>query len=72
MARIATTTPYIPCFSRSANILRCWQRGDAVAKPDLVFVDGHGIRILAVLAVASHFGLLVDVPTIGVAKTALR
>lgn len=30
-----------------------------------------GSRILAVLGVASHFGLLVDVPTIGVAKKRL-
>ncbi len=42
-------------------------------KPDLVFVDGHGISHPRRLGVASHFGLLVDVPTIGVAeKTALR
>lgn len=33
VARIATTMPYIPCvFSRSANILRCWQRGRCCRK----------------------------------------
>ncbi len=36
-------------------------------KPDLVFVDGHGISHPRRLGVANHFGLLVDVPT-GVAK----
>ncbi|MEA7515344.1 endonuclease V, partial [Salmonella enterica subsp. enterica serovar Virginia] len=36
-------------------------------KPDLLFVDGHGISHPRRLGVASHFGLLVDVPTIGVA-----
>lgn len=40
-------------------------------KPDLVFVDGHGISHPRRLGVASHFGLLVDVPTIGVAKKRL-
>ncbi len=33
-----------------------------------MFVDGHGISHPRRLGVASHFGLLVDVPTIGVAK----
>lgn len=42
--------------------------GTALAKPDLLFVDGHGISHPRRLGVASHFGLLVDVPTIGVAK----
>ncbi|GHL46593.1 hypothetical protein ECZU29_14430 [Escherichia coli] len=32
VARIATTMPYIPVFSRSANILRCWQRGRCCRK----------------------------------------
>lgn len=32
VARIATTMPYIRVFFPSANILRCWQRGNAVAK----------------------------------------
>ena len=40
-------------------------------KPDLVFVVGHGISHPRRLGVASHFGLLVDVPTIGVAKKRL-
>ncbi len=32
VARIATTMPYIPVFSPSANILRCWQRGRCCRK----------------------------------------
>ena len=64
--------PYIPGFLSFPRISRAaGSVGDAVAKPDLVFVDGHGISHPRRLGVASHFGLLVDVPTIGVAKKRL-
>lgn len=39
--------------------------------PQLVLVDGQGIAHPRRLGVASHFGLLIDVPTIGVAKSRL-
>lgn len=55
-------------FSRSANIPAAGSVEMLSQKPDLVFVDGHGISHPRRLGVASHFGLLVDVPTIGVAK----
>ncbi len=73
VARIATTMPYIPGFlSFRENIPRCWQRGSNSRKNlTCCFVDGHGISHPRRLGVASHFGLLVDVPTIGVAKKRL-
>lgn len=71
VARIATTMPYIPCFLPSANIPAAGSVEMLSQKPDLVFVDGHGISHPRRLGVASHFGLLVDVPTIGVAKKRL-
>jgi deoxyribonuclease V len=40
-------------------------------RPQLVVVDGQGIAHPRRLGVASHFGLLADVPTIGVAKSRL-
>lgn len=69
VARIATTMPYIRgflSFREYPALLAAWEM--LSQKPDLVFVDGHGISHPRRLGVASHFGLLVDVPTIGVAK----
>lgn len=72
VARVATTMPYIPgflSFRETPALLAAWQH--LAQKPDLLFVDGHGISHPRRLGVASHFGLLVDVPTIGVAKKRL-
>jgi deoxyribonuclease V len=37
--------------------------------PDLVFLDGHGVVHERGLGLASHIGVLVGVPTVGVPKT---
>ncbi|ROR03463.1 deoxyribonuclease V [Erwinia sp. JUb26] len=72
VARIATTMPYIPgflSFREVPALQAAWQQ--LSHRPDLLLVDGHGIAHPRRLGVASHFGLLVDVPTIGVAKKRL-
>lgn len=38
-------------------------------RPDVVFLDGHGVVHERGLGLASHIGVLLDLPTIGVPKT---
>ncbi|HJR72654.1 MAG TPA: deoxyribonuclease V [Luteimonas sp.] len=72
VARIPTVMPYVPgllSFRELPALL------DALAmlanKPDLVFVDGHGIAHPRRLGIAAHFGVVTDLPCVGVAKKIL-
>lgn len=72
VTRIPTQMPYIPgflSFREYPALLDAWQR--LQRRPQLVMVDGHGISHPRRLGVASHFGLLADIPTIGIAKKRL-
>ncbi len=64
--------PYIPTFLS-------FREADAIidvlehlnTRPDVTLIDGHGIAHPRGIGIASHVGVLLDRPTIGVAKRAL-
>lgn len=64
--------PYVPgylSFREVPALYRAWQA--LAIKPDVVMLDGHGIMHPRMVGVATHFGLVANVPTIGCAKKPL-
>jgi deoxyribonuclease V len=64
--------PYIPgllSFRESPPLLEAWEK--LSVEPDLVIIDGQGYAHPRRFGIASHFGVLVDLPTVGCAKTLL-
>lgn len=68
-----TSFPYIPgllAFREVPALLEAWNKLEI--KPDLMILDGQGIAHEQRMGLATHFGLLTDVPSIGSAKNRLN
>jgi deoxyribonuclease V len=72
VVRVATVFPYVPgllSFREAPAVLAALEK--VRVAPDLILYDGQGIAHPRRFGIASHVGLLLDCPSIGVAKTRL-
>ena len=66
------TMPYVPgflSFREAPNLVHAFAK--LTHRPDIIMVDGHGIAHPRRMGIAAHLGVLLDVPTFGVAKQKL-
>ncbi|UCF36520.1 MAG: endonuclease V [Acidobacteriota bacterium] len=70
--RMETPFPYVPgllSFRELPPILQAFQKIETAV--DLIFVDGHGQAHPRQMGIASHLGLWLRLPTIGIGKSRL-
>lgn len=72
VARVPTRFPYVPgllSFREAPAVLQAFE--GLSEQPGLIVYDGHGIAHPRRFGIASHVGLLLDIPCIGAAKSRL-
>jgi len=71
-ATVATAFPYVPgLLSFREGPAAAAAIGSLSLKPDVLMCDGQGIAHPRRIGIASHLGLVLDLPAIGVAKSRL-
>jgi deoxyribonuclease V len=72
VARRPATFPYVPGFLSFREVPAVLAAMEALrTKPDLLLCDGQGIAHPRRLGIASHIGVLLDLPSIGCGKSRL-
>ena len=72
LAGSETTFPYVPgylAFREVPALLHAWKL--LPEKPDVLVLDGQGITHPRKIGIATHFGVIKQLPTIGCAKSML-
>lgn len=68
---VVISHPYVPgflAFREVPHLIEFFSAAMAF-KPQLILVDGNGVYHTRGFGLASHLGVLVDIPTVGVSKT---